>query len=111
MTPWHCHPDSDELIYVLEGEILVNIDGDERTIGAGGVSMAPRGVPHAFTVTSEFARMLDFHTPGSSQGFYWGASEPATNDGAGPVDFERIRAVATETGASNVMGPPPFAKV
>src|SRR6478672_6094901 len=20
MTPWHCHPDSDEAIYVLEGE-------------------------------------------------------------------------------------------
>jgi quercetin dioxygenase-like cupin family protein len=110
MTPWHCHPDTDELVYVLEGEILVNVDGQERTVGAGGVSMSPRGVPHAFTVTSESARLLLFQTPGSAEAFYWGASEPATNDGPGPVDFDRIRAIATETGATNVMGPPPFAK-
>jgi quercetin dioxygenase-like cupin family protein len=109
MTPWHCHPDTDEVVYVLEGEILVNIDGEERRVGAGGVSMAPRGVPHAFTVLSETARMLDFQTPGSAQPFYWDGSEPATGDGPGPVDFERIGAVASETGATTVLGPPPFA--
>src|SRR5438552_13224933 len=38
MTPWHCHPDTDELVYVLEGEILVNVDGQERRVGTGGVS-------------------------------------------------------------------------
>jgi quercetin dioxygenase-like cupin family protein len=109
MTPWHCHPDSDEVVYVLEGEILVNVDGQERHVGAGSVTMSPRGVPHAFTVISESARLLSFQTPGSSQAFYWGASEPATNDGPGPVDFDRIRAVAEQTGATTVLGPPPFA--
>jgi quercetin dioxygenase-like cupin family protein len=108
MTPWHCHPDNDELVYVLEGEILVNIDGEERRVTAGGMTMTPRGVPHAFTVVSESARLLDFHTPGSSQPFYWDASEPATSEVDGPVDFDRIRAVAGETGATTVLGPPPF---
>ena len=110
MTPWHCHPNTDELVYVLEGEILVNIDGEERRIGAGGMTMTPRGVPHAFTVVSESARLLAFHTPGSSQAFYWNASEPATDDGPGPVDFDRIGAVAIETGATTVLGPPPFTR-
>jgi quercetin dioxygenase-like cupin family protein len=109
MTPWHCHPDTEEMVYVLEGEILMNVDGDERRVGTGGVSMSPRGVPHAFTVVSESARLLSFQTPGSSQAFYWNASEPATNEGPGPVDFDRIRGVAEETGATTVLGPPPFA--
>ena len=109
MTPWHCHADTDEVVYVLEGEILVNVDGEERRITTGGMWMTPRGVPHAFTVLSETSRLLSFQTPGSSQAFYWGASEAATTDGPGPVDFERIGVVANETGATTVMGPPPFA--
>jgi len=42
-TPLHTHPKVDETLYMLEGEILLHIDGDEQRIGAGGVAMAPRG--------------------------------------------------------------------
>src|SRR2546423_10052454 len=35
-TPLHRHPDSDETVYVLEGEILVNVDGNESRVGTGG---------------------------------------------------------------------------
>jgi quercetin dioxygenase-like cupin family protein len=108
MTPWHCHPDTDELIYLLEGEVDVNIDGETRRIGAGGTWLSPRGVSHAFAVVSPTARLLAFQTPGSAQAFYWNASEPATNDDAGPVDFDRIRDVANTTGATTMLGPPPF---
>src|SRR6266568_4798932 len=52
-TPLHIHPYVDETLYVLEGEILLHIDGAQRQVGQGGVVMAPRGVPHAFLVTSE----------------------------------------------------------
>jgi quercetin dioxygenase-like cupin family protein len=110
MTPWHCHPDTDEAIYVLEGVIDVNMDGEQQRISDGGMWMAPRGVPHAFTVVSPTARLLAFQTPGSAQSFYWDASEPATADGAGPVDFDRIRSVASATGATTVLGPPPFGR-
>ena len=109
MTPWHCHPGTDEAIYVLEGEIDVNVDGDERRVTAGDLWMAPRGVPHAFTVVSRIARLLSFQTPGGAQPFYWDASEPATNGDAGLVDFDRVRSVAAATGATTVLGPPPFA--
>jgi quercetin dioxygenase-like cupin family protein len=110
MTPWHCHRDTDEAIYVLAGAIDLNIDGEQRQVGEGGMWMAPRGVPHAFTVVSPTARLLSFQTPGSAQVFYWDASEPVTADGQGPVDFDRIRAVASATGATTVLGPPPFAR-
>ena len=108
MTPWHCHPDSDEAIYVLDGDVVVNIDGDEQRLSSGGLWMAPRGVPHAFTVLSSTARLLTFQTPGTAQSFYRDASEPATNGDAGSVDFDRVRSVAAATGATNVLGPPPF---
>ena len=108
MTPVHCHPGADELAYVLEGEILVRLGDREERVGAGGVMLAPRGVPHAFMVTSESARLLFFQTPGSSQAFYRGASEPATTDGDGPMDVARVQAVANETGATQMLGPPPF---
>src|SRR3954471_19924152 len=63
VTPLHTHP-ADETLYVLDGEILVHLDGEEQRIGAGGLVVAPRGVPHAFMVVSAAARLLTLHTPG-----------------------------------------------
>src|SRR5262245_35051844 len=57
-TPLHLHPDHDEIGYVLEGELLLHIDGVERAAGPGAVVWLPRGTPHAFLVTSELARSL-----------------------------------------------------
>ena len=110
VTPLHLHPEVDETLYLLEGEILMSIDGHEQRIGPLGVAMAPRGVPHAFLVLSETARLLCLETPGSSEAFYRGASEPATEDlvAAAPVDFARIAASAERYGGIVILGPPPF---
>ncbi len=113
MTPLHTHPGSDETMYVLEGEILMHLDGLEHRIAAGGVAVAPRGLPHAFMVTSDVARMLCLHTPGCCEAFYWNASEPITGEGSdapGPVDFDRVRASAQQDGGIEILGPPPFAR-
>jgi quercetin dioxygenase-like cupin family protein len=109
-TPLHTHPQVDETLYMLEGEILLHIDGEEQRLGSGGVAMAPRGVPHAFLVTSETARILFLETPGSSEAFYRGASEPATAEleTSAPVDFARVRASAERNGGIEILGPPPF---
>jgi len=108
-TPLHTHP-VDETLYVLEGAIRVHIDGREHAVGQGGVAMVPRGVPHAFIVTSEKARLLTIETPGTSEAFYRGASEPLTAsiEAAAPVDFERVRASAARNGGIEILGPPPF---
>src|SRR2546425_6626237 len=99
-TPLHAHPEVDETLYVLEGEVLVRLDGRERRLGPRGVAMFPRGVPHAFLVTSERARMLCLETPGTAEAFYRGASEPLTRrlEAAAPVDFDRVRAAAARNG-------------
>jgi quercetin dioxygenase-like cupin family protein len=109
VTPMHLHAHVDEALYVIEGEILLNVQGEEHVVGAGGFTFAPRGCAHAFIVTSEQARLLCIQTPGSGQAFYRNASQPATTSGAGPVDFDRLRDIAVDTGATTILGPPPFA--
>lgn len=109
VTPMHFHADVDEALYVIEGEIVLNVEGTEHVVGAGGFTFAPRGCAHAFIVTSEQARLLCIQTPGSGQAFYRNASQPATTAGPGPLDFDRLREIAVETGATTIVGPPPFA--
>ena len=107
-TPWHCHPHSDEVAYLVEGECRVKVGDDERVVGAGASWFVPRGTEHAFTVLSPTARILAIQTPGTAGRFYWEASEPAgEQDGA--VDFARIGEVARSTGITDLLGPPPFA--
>lgn len=109
VTPLHVHPAADETFYVLEGEILLHLDGEERTLGEGGVAVMPRGLPHAFMVTSPSARLLCFQNPGGGEEFYRHASEPVVAGGEpAPVDLGRVRAAAVATGAIEILGPPPF---
>lgn len=114
VTPLHQHPDSDETMIVLEGEILMHLDGHEHVVGTGGIASAPRGVPHAFMVSgAEGARLLCLHTPGCCQAFYMDASEPVASDDrrgldAGPVDMDCVQASARKNGGIEILGPPPF---
>lgn len=111
-TPLHLHPDSDETMYLLEGEILIHMDGREHRVSTGGLTVAPRGVPHAFMVLSTTARMLCLHTPGCAQSFYLDASEPmgADNRDAPAVDFSKIAESEKKNGGIEILGPPPFAR-
>lgn len=109
-TPLHVHDEGDETLYVLDGEIRVHIAGVEHDVGARGIAVMPRGVPHAFLVLSETARLLTLLVPGGAEAFYRGASDPATRESTpnGPVDFDRVRQSAMDTGGMRVVGAPPF---
>lgn len=112
MTPLHSHPASDETMIVLEGTILMHLDGQEHRVDTGGLASAPRGLPHAFMVVSPKARLLCLHTPGSCESFYRHASVPLAPGEApdGVVDFDVVRAAAGECGGIEILGPPPFAR-
>jgi quercetin dioxygenase-like cupin family protein len=108
VTPLHRHPEADETVYVLEGEIVINQDGKETRVGAGGMTYTPRGVSHAFHVTSATCRILTFQTPGVGQAFYRDASEPATGDSSDAVDIARLQGSAQDNPRGiQLMGPPP----
>jgi quercetin dioxygenase-like cupin family protein len=65
----HLHHDSDEVAYVLEGEVTFLI-GDEVTVGgAGACAFMPRGVPHAWKSTgAETGKVLFLYTPAKAGG-------------------------------------------
>ena len=91
----------------------MHLDGEQRLLTAGCFVSVPAGVPHAYLVTSETARILILITPGSGamEDFFRAAGEPAAERGlpaAGPLDIERIGLAAQRTGAVEILGPPPF---
>jgi quercetin dioxygenase-like cupin family protein len=113
VTPLHTHPAEEETFYVLEGEALIHLNGEERSLPAGSLVSVPPGMPHAYLVTSKVARSLVLITPGSGamEQFFREAGEPAAErmlPAAGPLDIERIAAAAERTRAVQILGPPPF---
>ena len=68
-STFHLHHDSDEVAYVLSGEITFKI-GDEVTVGGpGACAFMPRGVPHAWKSTgAETGHALFFYTPARAGG-------------------------------------------
>jgi len=108
-TPLHVHPEAEETFYVLAGSIVLHVEGTDHVLGAGGVAVVPRAVPHAFMAQSEGARLLCLHTPGGGEEFYRTTSEPVVEgEPTPPVDFHRIEQAARSTGSMRIVGPPPF---
>ena len=68
-STFHVHHDSDEVAYVLSGEVTFMID-DEVTVGGPGTcAFMPRGVPHAWKSTgTESGRVLFLYTPARAGG-------------------------------------------
>jgi quercetin dioxygenase-like cupin family protein len=68
-TTFHLHRDSDEVAYVLSGEVTFLI-GDEVTVGSpGSCTLMPRGVRHAWKSTgAETGRVLFLYTPAKAGG-------------------------------------------
>jgi mannose-6-phosphate isomerase-like protein (cupin superfamily) len=64
---FHLHRDSDEVAWVLAGEITFKI-GDEVTFGGPGTcAFFPRNVPHAWKSTGrETGRVLFMYTPAAA---------------------------------------------
>lgn len=105
-TPLHTHPIAESL-WVLDGDLRYHIAGDEVTLSAGDFVMVPAGVPHAFLVTSERARVLVIQPSCECEAFYLGASEPL--DGSSrETDFARIASSGERHGGIAILGPPPF---
>jgi quercetin dioxygenase-like cupin family protein len=104
-TTFHLHRDSDEVAYVLSGEITFKI-GDEVTVGgAGSCAFLPKGVAHAWKNTgADTGQVLFLYTPAGAGKFFEEQIErPLTGPANGP------EAIALrERHRWEVVGPPPF---
>lgn len=63
-VPRHTHHVADECIYVLGGELLIDFDGETRTLGPGQFVLLPHGVPHAIRPGSVPPRVIQISSPG-----------------------------------------------
>jgi len=119
MVPLHSHRDVDETFFVISGELSVVV-GDERfEARAGDYVFGPRGVPHAWMVTSEEAELLvtcaGAGTPGPEGygmiGFFAEVATPVA-EGAEPpapaMPDEQLFATRMDAYGIDLLGPPPF---
>src|SRR4029079_10849173 len=74
MPPLHVHHLEDETFVVLEGELSVHTPEGSVSLSAGEALVAPKGVPHVYSVESESARWLAVTTPGGFAKFALPAS-------------------------------------
>jgi len=57
--PWHNHKDEDELFYVIEGNLLFEMEGLEPfTMSEGDMFIVKKGVNHRVSSTEECSIML-----------------------------------------------------
>ena len=57
--PWHTHKDEDELFYVLDGILLLEIKGEgSMEMGEGDVHVVKRGLEHRVSADEECRIML-----------------------------------------------------
>jgi len=80
-VPVHVHRREDEVFLVLEGSVTVWVGDARRELAEGGICFLPRGLPHAYLVTSETARVLNICTPGGLEAAFreagWILTAPA----------------------------------
>jgi quercetin dioxygenase-like cupin family protein len=62
VAPRHVH-EEEQVIIVLEGELVVDLDGDVRTIRKGDVAVIPPWVPHGAWTTDSNCEELDVFSP------------------------------------------------
>ncbi len=102
--PRHVHTREDEWFYVLEGELVFELDGERHTIGAGGSVWLRRGVVHAYqNFTDRDARLLIVTTPGAFCDFFVEVSAAAP---AGGMPAPEVFAALDAKYGITTLGPP-----
>lgn len=77
-APPHIHDAEEEAFYVLEGSLEVTCGERVWSADSGSFVLLPRGVPHAFKVTSPGgAKLLQITAPAGFEQFVAEAGEPA----------------------------------
>jgi mannose-6-phosphate isomerase-like protein (cupin superfamily) len=60
----HLHEKEDDSFYMLDGELVFTVDGEDVTASPGTFVLVPPGVPHTFANhTDEPARFVNVHAP------------------------------------------------
>ena len=101
--PLHVHHDAAEAFYVLEGEYIIFLDGQEFSCPAGSFIFIPAGIPHGFRVGKVASRKLNLYAPAAMVGYFDELSEAIKQ---GTADDELLGEIA-DGYSMEVIGPVP----
>jgi quercetin dioxygenase-like cupin family protein len=103
--PYHKHTREDEVFMLIKGTALVWYDDQEYEVAEGGVMFLPKGVPHAYRITSDKADLLMINTPAGIEGMFRASGRDKSTPR--PLDFEITPnpAIAEQYG-NVIVGPP-----
>lgn len=106
--PWHVHHREDEGFYVIEGELTISVGGNTSKLKAGDYLLAPKDIPHTYTVDSPgHARILIVCSPSGFEDCVRALSTPATSHippepGSIEIDYAKVMDIAAENGVEFV---------
>ena len=111
--PLHLHREEDEIMYVLDGEVRLDLGEESQVVTGGAVVSLPHGIPHIFQVLSDEARFLTV-TSGAKAHPTFDAfvralgvpTDPSAMPGPVEIDPGHVAQVCAEHGIE-VLGPPP----
>jgi quercetin dioxygenase-like cupin family protein len=76
--PPHVHPYEEEMFWVMEGEMTVEVGGKTLVLVPGSLGHVPRNTVHSFKVTSKaVCRVLNYYTPAGFEQSIIGSARPA----------------------------------
>lgn len=101
--PRHVHSREDEFVYVLEGQVTFERDGERFTARPGMWLYLPRGSQHRFSVESADARMLVMLAPAGIEDWLRNLRFPNTAT-AEPNTVEQLVSTAARYGVA-ITGP------
>jgi len=69
--PLHTHPNSEETYFVIDGALIMIVDGKVVELGAGGLAHITRGTEHTWaTPATTGAHFLTLHMPGGYEQYH-----------------------------------------
>jgi quercetin dioxygenase-like cupin family protein len=96
LVPPHTHTHEDEVTYIIEGEMTVEIGDQVLKAPAGSVVWKPRGVRHAmWNAGGEPLRYFEVVTPAGLEGFFVKIDKAMSS---GTVSREDVPAIGREFG-------------
>jgi mannose-6-phosphate isomerase-like protein (cupin superfamily) len=91
-APPHRHQCEDEISYVLEGQLTVQIGDQIQVVSAGTQIVKPRGIMHTFwNAGTTPVRFLEIIAPGGVEGYFAARAKLVAT--AGPPDMAAIAAL------------------
>jgi quercetin dioxygenase-like cupin family protein len=105
-SPWHLHRSEDEAFYVIEGQMVVIMEGSQQLLQPGDFAYGPRGIPHGFRIVGDQPARVLLMTTGSDFADF--VAEMSVPGDAPPVppDMERLLAAAERHDLA-ILGPLP----